>query len=257
MTGPCQPRRDSLPSFGAEKRLELRNPRMKILAREVPVSDIEVGAFANAPPVAQSIGRKEQLGQLGIGCAGISGRRLGKFQLDLLCEDQRSFGPCRLQHARHRTELSSRTNENGRLDPIVDAPPVAHAFNPTHGRSEHQGRTGTFEQVVIELAATDGIAHDARKACRDPAIPERARDEAPDWLEGEAAGVRVEIEPEHVHDLRGDPARAALVPWKPGRVDDRDIRSGRAEPIRARRSGRSPADRHRIEGLHAGTWGRS
>src|SRR5262249_55499275 len=116
----------------------------------------------------------------------------------------------------------------------------AIAANGGRGTAEHQARAAACEQIVIELAAADTVAHRTGVFGRDDVIrPDRPNAESSDRLKRSTLAVRINIQLQIAHDLRRDPSRTHLVAWEHRSVEDDDVEACATEKPRAGRSGRT------------------
>src|SRR5262249_25867858 len=135
--------------------------------------------------------------------------------LDLLRGDGLFLSGTRAQESRDRAEMSSRSDEEARLDPAVDDPAGQRPLEIVRSDAVEDARAGAAQQVVVELAAADAVAHRAIPSGLDEALAFDAGPERGDLLERAAARlVVVDVEPQLVDDLWRDPAGARLVARK-------------------------------------------
>src|SRR5690606_36996715 len=127
-------------------------------------ADVQIIALAEAPAIPFEVFAEIKLRPL---AGDRAARRLfvAQFELDLL----RTDGPLFLaelcaEEARHRTEVAAGANDQRRGDLTVDQPAPTLAFPALalHGFprfAEPQAGAAALEQIVVEFAAPDAVAH--------------------------------------------------------------------------------------------------
>ena len=139
--------------------------------------------------------------------------------------------------------MTAGADENWRFSGIVDHPAIASPTDRRHRRVLEHAHVCPPQQEVIELAASDGIADDARVACFDQlAVRPFARAiEDTSAKGGDLCSVRPaeryafgsssSAEKHRASAIRRTPCRAGT-----GAVCHDDVPAGQAQDARARRS---------------------
>src|SRR5215472_10470466 len=91
-------------------------------------------------------------------------------------------------------------------------------------------RLGALQQVMIELAPPDAVAHGTVVSDDDLVVAsDHAGAKAGDRLQGPALRVRFQIQSKALDDLRRNPAGADLVARKRRAVDNQHVEAGATE----------------------------
>ena len=224
---------------------------MGVLAAE---ADVQVVPLAEAPAVAPQVGAEEELGRVAADRAG------GAVQarLDLLGGDDRLRPRRAVEEARHGTEVSAGSDHHRSLQAVVRHPLAAAPLEPGQGLADVEARAGALEQVAVELAPPDAVAHRLREARlhlgAGAVRAEPAGAEAGDRLQRPSRAVVRGIDLQDVEHGRRDPAGARLVAREAGLVEHHDVEPRAPQAPRATRSGRTAAYDECVQALrHAGS----
>src|SRR5690606_34719032 len=123
--------------------------------------DVQVVLLAEAPAVALQVRAEIKLGPVGLDLTqGLLAGTQGK--LDLL-GGYRRFIAAELgaEVARDGAEVSARAHQHGGADGAVDHPLAAVPLQLRHGFPQTQPRPAAGEQVMVEFATADAVAHRA------------------------------------------------------------------------------------------------
>src|SRR5262249_38046244 len=148
-----------------------------------PEPDVQPVALAHHPAVAAQVAREGERGQIGTGGARalLGGAHL---ELDLARDDRGglAFAGPRAEPPRHRAEVPPRADHDAGRELAVQHPAARLAAQVVHLLAEAQARAAAREQVVVELAAADPVAHDLAAIDARLAIPLARDGEAADRL---------------------------------------------------------------------------
>ncbi|MFO0001499.1 MAG: hypothetical protein ACK559_10235, partial [bacterium] len=121
--------------------------------------------------------------------------------------------------------------------------------------AQQQSRAAALEQEVVELAATDRVAHDLGIPGVDRGLTDQAGAKRRDRLQRAHRAIRsgahvlVEVDPPRLHHGRRDPTRADLVAREHGLVEHRHGQARRARCAGAGGTRRATADAQHVAAL--------
>src|SRR5688572_3396962 len=216
--------------------------------------DVQVMALPDAPRVAFEVAAEEQLGD----SRGDVGAPAVERELRFLGYhgSRRISAPA--YDARHRTEMAAGADHDRRFDRLVHDPRLACATQCLDGGAFHHPSPATLQQEVIELDATDRIAHDLGVRRVDERLANHAGTKRVDGLKRQAgAPVLLRIEFEQWEDFRRQPACAYLVARESRAVGHDDVPAVLPKDAGAGGSAGAAADDERVAASHLAARGAS
>jgi len=191
----------------------------------------------------------KKLGQLRLHRAGA---RLGGVQPELHLlrrhDGLRPVAGC--EPPRHRAEVPPGAHHEGGLDLAVHHPAAAPALQAPERGLEPEAGAGALQQVVVELAAADAVAHRLAEARPRLPVPDAPHGEALQGLADPLLRVDPRVHPERTEDGRGHPAGAGLVAGEGAPVQDQDVQTRLAQPRSRRGARRTAPDDQDVSALH-------
>src|SRR5262245_3729897 len=148
--------------------------------------------------------------------------------------------------------MTSRTDNNRRLDFLIDDPPVALA--PERGERtiiEHT-HVRPAEQKIVEFASPDRVADDARVRRFNGGLTDHPRSEPGDLLKDETGRVVFAgLEIEGAKHAGRHPAAAHLVARESGSIEHDDVPSCESKRTRTARASGATTDDERVTASHS------
>ena len=162
-------------------------------------TDVQEVSLPKAPGVAAQVVTEIELGNLGLDLTlcGFVGRH---FEFDLLRQDDNMFIQRFRNVSGHRAKMSAGAHDQRRADLVIDDPLILLATQGLERLSQLQPGARALQQVMIELAAPDAVAHDMAVPRRDLRAADQSREETGDRLQRPFATVVIQIDLELVDD---------------------------------------------------------
>jgi len=213
-------------------------------------SHVDVIPFPYAPSVALQVPAKEQLRcVLGDLCVVAIEWELGFFG-----DDRREIVATATKMTSDRTEVPAGPYDDRCLDRFVGDSRIAVLPERCDGRVLEDANVRTSQEEIVELAAPDRVADDARVSRLNGTAADEPCAKRGDLLECQAGGAVVgRREIEQCEDVRRQPAGADLVAREPRSIGHHHVPSRATKVTRAGGSARSAADDQCITADHRWT----
>src|SRR5690349_13115160 len=107
--------------------------------------------------------------------------------------------------------MAAGAHEQTRANFAIDDPPLARGLDALDVEVLSNSRARTTQQVLVELTATNAVAHHFAAIQQDFVLSQRTSSEAGDRLHSSGASVILHVQLEFSDNLRCNPAAAKLV----------------------------------------------
>src|SRR5215470_890569 len=185
---------------------------------QTPQADVEEVAFAKTPAVSQKIATKIQFWNFFQNGAR---RSLLLIHLEFrLLRNHRLFLVIVARKARHRTKMSSSSDQQSRFDFAVDNPSFAVALDLADRSAFTYVRSRATKQVFIKLASPDAVADGLGVRHTYFCLIHSTDAKAGNGLKRAPTRIVFTIDFKSFNDERRDPSATNFVAWEAGLIKD-------------------------------------